>query len=347
MLSLLVVNYRSAALAIEAIRTARAATALPLQVVVVDNSCDASETEMVQPHADISIVSAVNRGYAGAINDGRRACEGEVIIVCNPDVTFTEGSIDALASAIGGDVAVAGPALFWDSALRWRLPPADRTTAMEKLDEAIASRSAAWFGARDRRRIRKRAAFWGLKTTQRVDAVSGAVMAIRTRDFDDAEGFDERFALYFEETDFVRRIAARRRSTVHVPSARCRHLYNQSAGKVASEAAQRYAESERRYLSKWNGPLVARLLKSIEQPVGIPDAPLTEVPSIDVPKDGLVVEASPQSSFTTAAGYIPAQGERRVTLPADVWSSFRGETLSLRVVDPRSGEVLGVSRALK
>jgi GT2 family glycosyltransferase len=330
MLSLLLVNYRSASLAIEAIRTARGATAEKLQVVVVDNSCDAAEADALRPHADVLIVSETNRGYAGAINDGRPRCDGEVIVVCNPDVTFGAGSIEALVQAIGGDVAVAGPALFWDAAMRWFLPPSERMTGMEKLDEVLASRSTAWFRARDRRRIRKRAAFWALRETTRVESISGAVMAIRADDF---EPFDERFALYFEETDFLRRLAERRRAIVYVPSARCRHLYNQSAGQVSAEAAARYLESEMKYLAKWNGPFVARLLKSIEKPMDRPEPALAA--AIDLPRDGLIVEASPMASFATAAGYIPLQGERHVEVPQEVRSSFRGSALYLRAVDPR------------
>lgn len=346
MLSLLVVNYRSAALAIDAIRTARAATTDELQVVVVDNSCNAGEADALRPHADVLLVSATNRGYAGAINDGRRVCKGEVIVVCNPDVVFENGSIDALAAALvgttGGDVAVAGPALYWDTAMRWMLPPADRLTAIEKLDEVLASRSSQWFAMRDRRRIRQRAAFWRLRETTPVESVSGAVMAIRGRDFDD---FDERFSLYFEETDFLRRLAERRRRSVYVPSARCRHLYNQSAGQVAAEAGARYLESEMRYLAKWNGPFVARLLKSLERPVTPQEPPAAA--AVELPKEGLVVEASPLPSFATAAGYIPSHGERRVELPEEVRTSFRGSTLYLRVVDPSSGEVVQSVRALK
>jgi GT2 family glycosyltransferase len=342
MLSLLVVNYRSAALAIDAIRTARAATTDELQVVVVDNSCNAAEADTLRPHADVLLVSATNRGYAGAINDGHSVCKGEVIVVCNPDVAFECGSIDVLAAALSGDVAVAGPALYWDSAMRWMLPAAERLTAVEKLDEVLASRSPRWFAMRDRRRIRKRASFWQLRETTSVESISGAVMAIRARDFDD---FDERFALYFEETDFLRRLAERRRRIVYVPSARCRHLYNQSAGQVAAEAAARYLESEMRYLAKWNGPFVARLFKSLERPVTPPEPP--SAAAVELARDGLVVEASPLLSFATAAGYIPSREERRVELPEEVRTSFQGSTLYLRVVDPSSGEVLQSVRALK
>jgi hypothetical protein len=215
-------------------------------------------------------------------------------------------------------------------------------TGIEKAGEVLASRSAAWFRARDRRRIRKRAAFWALRETTRVESISGAVMAIRAADF---EPFDERFVLYFEETDFLRRLAERRRAIVYLPSARCRHVYNQSAGQVSSEAAARYLDSEVKYLAKWNGPFAARLLKSLERPVQLPDPPSAR--AIELPRDGLIVEASPASSFSTAAGYVPSQGERSVAVPEDVRASFRGSALYLRVVDPSSGEVLASVRALK
>ena len=127
MISLLVVNYHSAALAVEAIRSARAASASPsLQVVVVDNSEDPREAEALRRIADRVIVPDRNRGYAGGINAGRPACEGDVIIVANPDVVFSPGSIDRLVEPLEGRVAVTGPALFWDDAHEWFLPPGDR-----------------------------------------------------------------------------------------------------------------------------------------------------------------------------------------------------------------------------
>src|SRR5882724_5631981 len=123
--SLLIVNYRSAPLALDAIRTARAASSQPLQVVVVDNSVDPSEVELLHRDADVVIASPRNLGYAGGINLGRRACDGEVVIVSNPDVRFGEMAIDRLVEV---DAAVAGPALFWDDRHEWMLPPAELHT---------------------------------------------------------------------------------------------------------------------------------------------------------------------------------------------------------------------------
>ncbi|HEX2121335.1 MAG TPA: glycosyltransferase [Thermoanaerobaculia bacterium] len=340
MISLLVVNYRSAALAADAIGSARAATSGPLQVVVVDNSCDPAEAERLRPVADTLLVAETNGGYAGGINLGRRACESETIVVTNPDVTFAPNAIDRLASTLDAKTAVAGPALFWDEAHQWMLPPADLNTTAQKLDEVLATRSRAWFEQRDRRRFRARLAFWSLARTTGVRVLSGAVLAIRAADFDEVGGFDERFRLYFEEVDFLRRIAARRKRIAYVPEARCRHLYNQSAGQDAAAAGARYVESEMRYLEKWSGPFAARLLKRLERGMPVRDA-LPFDGSIAVDRDDVVVEASPLASFSTAAGHFPRGG--RVTLPDDVLRALRSETLYLRVVT-RSGDVVATLR---
>ena len=331
MISLLVVNYRSAALAIDASRTARAATTRPLQIVVVDNSCDGGEADALRPHADVLIAAESNLGYAGAINRGRGACEGEVIVVSNPDVTFAPDAIDRLVEPIDHRTAVAGPALFWDGSHTWMLPPGDLSTGWHKLDEIVASRSRAWAEQRDRRRFRRRLAFWSLTNPTAVETLSGAVMAIRSADFDELGGFDERFRLYFEETDLLRRMPKR---IVYVPAARVRHLYNQSA---ASEMSALYAESERKYLEKWNGPWAARTLLGVRRP----QPPLSarepqRAPSWNL--DEVVYEASPLADFSTAAGHFPTSPE--VDVPEDVWRTLKDPVLYLRVVVRATGEVL-------
>jgi N-acetylglucosaminyl-diphospho-decaprenol L-rhamnosyltransferase len=317
-IALLVVNYRSSALALEAIRTARAASARPLQVVAVDNSVDPAEADALRGTADVLIVSPTNAGYAAAINAGRRACDAELLVVSNPDVRFAPGAIDALADA---GAAVAGPTLFWDDAHQWMLPPAELHTRAEVLDRALASRARTWAKRRDRRRFLRRLAFWELQRTTAVRAISGAVMAIRAKVFDEAGGFDERFRLYFEENDFLRRV---RGEIVYVPGARCRHLYNQSAAGSA-EAAALYGQSEAAYLRKWGGAWV----KALEREAARPSWQRA------TGNRQLVTEASPLPAFDTAAGCLA--GERDVS--DDVWSAYRGDILYMRTL-ARDGRVV-------
>jgi len=337
MISLLIVNYRSAELAIEAIRSARAATAEPLQVVVVDNSVDEAQAELLRPHCDVLLLSPANIGYAAAINVGRKQCQGSAIVVSNPDVVFRESAIDILTSALDDErVAVAGPALYWDDRGEWILPPSDLETAWDKLDEALATRSEVWFSWRDRRRIRRRLRFWELETQTAVKAISGAVMAISARDFDAVGGFDERFRLYFEENDFLRRVAAVGKRILYVPEARCRHLYNQSAGQSA-EAAAFYAQSEKAYLEKWYGSHLANTLTRLVREIRLPEPTRAGI-SIPIAERDVFVEASPLRTFSTAAGHFPGGGSLHV--PAEVWRSYRGNALYLRIVRRADAQVL-------
>jgi GT2 family glycosyltransferase len=319
-ISLLVINYRSASLAAEAVRTARSSSVEPLQVIAVDNSVDPAEAEALRGIADVVIQPSRNLGYAGGINAGRRACDGEMIIVSNPDVHFGEKAIDRLVDA---DAAVAGPALYWDDAYRWMLPPAELHTRREVIDRLFASRSKVWARGRDQRRFQTRVAFWSLDKPTRVRALSGAVMAIRASAFDAAGGFDERFPLYFEENDFLRRV---RGDVVYVPAATCRHLYNQSAG-ASDEAAAMYARSEILYLRKWGGAFAKRFERGL---------PRVSATSMHAATD-VVVEASPLASFDTAAGHL--QGDV-ADVPDEIWNAYRGDVLYLRAVDRTSGRVL-------
>jgi N-acetylglucosaminyl-diphospho-decaprenol L-rhamnosyltransferase len=325
--SLLLINYRSASLAIDAIRTARDSSSQPLQVVAVDNSVDISEASALRSVADVVIVAPRNLGYAGGINAGRRACDGDVIIVTNPDVRFEAGAIDALVDA---NAAVAGPALFWDGEYTWRLPPAELHTANEVASRALASRSRAWTRARDRRRFFARVAFWSLAEKTQVRALSGAVLAIKAKTFDDADGFDERFQLYFEENDFLRRVAV---DLVYVPAARCHHLYNQSAG-ASPESAALYAQSEKQYLRKWGGGFAKRFERNIP-PMALEQHHERRPRVFD---GDIVIEASPLPTFETAAGHFATGSIADV--PEDVWRTYRGDVLYLRAVDRRRGRVL-------
>ncbi|HEY0789328.1 MAG TPA: glycosyltransferase, partial [Thermoanaerobaculia bacterium] len=128
--TLVVVNYHSADMACRAIETARAASSVPLQAVIVDNSGDPAERDRVAAAgADVVIDAPDNPGYGEGANRGRAAANGEILIVANPDVVFAPGSIDRLAAALEADRAVmSGPRFLWDAAGSWLLPPPELPT---------------------------------------------------------------------------------------------------------------------------------------------------------------------------------------------------------------------------
>ncbi len=327
MLTLVIVNYRSAALAIEAIRTARLTTKRPLEIIVVDNTESPGEAELLRPHADRLLSPFHNPGYGAAINLAAIEARGEVIIVSNPDVVFDVDSLDLLCDEVETGAGVAGPAFFWDTAFTWRMPPAEVHTAITKLDESVATRLAWWQKRSDRRRLAARIAFWRQTGSHDAESLSGAVLAFPA-ELLRRERFDERYFLYFEETDLLRRLSRAGHQIRHVPQARCRHLFNQSAGGNPL-ASGTYARSEAAYHAKWSPRPMRWLAEAIARPAAIP---VVRSGSLTADRDGMLAEVSPSPDFAAAAGAFVRPGP--VTVPAEILASLRQMNLFLRLVDP-------------
>lgn len=331
MTALVIVNYRTAQLAVRAAASARAASSQPLRVIIVDNSEDPAEAERLRGAADELIVAETNLGYGRAVNLARSRIADAAFIVSNPDVVFGPGSIDLLIDELAAGAAVAGPALHWDEAFTWILPPSYEHRLGEKVHEVLASRSSTANALLDRMRVRARVAFWQLDDVTDVTTISGAVMAFRTDAFDAAGGFDERFWLYFEETDLLRRIRSSGGAIRYVPDAKVRHLFNQSAAQASQRAAAAYDESETLYHGKWDGRRRFELVKRFERP---PRTLRAKSAPLIVAREGLFVEVSPVASFSVAAGRIATQG--RVLLPDDVRQTLGGQTVYGRTIAPES-----------
>jgi hypothetical protein len=93
-----------------------------------------------------------------------------------------------------------------------------------------------------------------------------------------------------------------------------------------------------RYLEKWNGPFVARVLKRLERPLpaagGTLGAQRIDGPVL-VDRDDVIVEASPLPSFDTAAGRVAERGA--IDVPPNAWTA---PAIYLRSVVRRTGEIL-------
>lgn len=334
---LIVINYRSAVLTAQAIATARLASSRPLTVVVVDNSCDQRESAaLATAGADLLISAPHNLGFAGGINLGLSQSSGEEIVISNPDVEFFGSSIDRLFESLVGAFELAGPKFVWDRNGELLLPPAQVDGRASLLDTTLSSRSRGWKGISDRRRIRARLAFWRTVERTPVNAVSGAVMAFRRSLVARIGAFDERFRLYFEEIDFQRRMRSRGDRIVYVPDSVCRHLYNQSAASTES-AARSFDESEAAYHSKWGTGSFHGMTKRWRRPDAAPGFEDRD-PLLAIPLAGgtsaVLAEASPLASFRSAAGAFPSSSS--FLFPADVWESYKGSELFLRIVNLES-----------
>ena len=126
---------------------------------------------------------------------------------------------------------------------------------------------------------------------------------------------------------------------LHLPAARCHHRYNQSAGRTPT-AAERYAESELRFLAKRYGERFARwAILSRRGPLHPPAEfrPVASSTLFELPHGAWLVEASPLRDFTTSAGSFFEGGELR--MPSEILRDYRGEALFVLATERSTGRV--------
>ena len=232
------------------------------ETFVVDNNSSDGSVEMVRaefPQATV-IVNDANVGFGRANNIALARAAGEYVLLLNPDAQLEDGALDRLAEALdrepGG--ALVGPlvvsedggtqstrrrfptvqTLFFESTpLQSLLPPAHALLR----DYYVMDRSD--------------------NESQEVDWLVGACLLVRRSAIERVGGFDERFFMYFEETDWCRRFRQAGWSVRFETMAVARHLGGQSSEQVPARRQCEFNESKCRYARKWHGLAVSLALR--------------------------------------------------------------------------------------
>lgn len=342
MISAVIVHYRTPRLleaAVAALHEDARTSAVPLEVVVVDNGAASAEAAggaaPEDPGAQV-LRPAGNLGYAAGMNLGVEHATGDVLLLMNADVAVEPGCLGALLDALA-DADIAGPRLFWDRGCRLMLPPQQLRTRRAELDAALAERSPVW-GRSFRRRWRRRArAFWRAGEPTLCYELTGACLAVTRDGWRRVGRFDEGFRLYYEETEWLLRARSAGVRAVLAPAARCVHAYDQSA-KREPRAQLWFEESAERFRRRRYGAWFAALLRRLER---VPRR-FEECPSLG----GGPVEGEAWVEVTTLPLGVPSAGCRvpageaaAFEMPEDVRAGARSD-LWVRVTD-EGGRDLG------
>jgi N-acetylglucosaminyl-diphospho-decaprenol L-rhamnosyltransferase len=171
------------------------------EVVVVDNDREAPPEI---PHPVRLIRNPQNLGFARACNQGAYVARGETVLFINPD-TLVEGDFfEGLEGFLdeNPEAGVAGP----------RIVGADgeiQLTARKELSflSGFLGRTSLLTRLFPKNPLVKRLFPAAEKLTgpTAVDWIAGTCMAVRRRTLEEIGGMDERFFMYFEDTDLCRR----------------------------------------------------------------------------------------------------------------------------------------------
>lgn len=240
-LSIIIVNWNGGSLlrrCLETIVSSRPATSY--EIIVIDNASEDDSLdqlracELVAPliaNQQLRIINnAENRGFGAANNQGFALTESPFVFLLNLDTEVRPGTIDTLMQTIKSDprIGVCGPKILnSDGSLQISAffnPPRVWHTVLSQLK----------FYHLLPHRLRGELLLgrhWDHDRLRSVPMLSGAAMLARREMIDEVGGFNERFHMYSEDTEWCWRITKAKWKLVFVPEAVLLHHGAQSSMK--------------------------------------------------------------------------------------------------------------------
>lgn len=259
--SVVVVSYNTRQMTLDCLRTLYADLGdLPAEVFVVDNaSSDGSVAAVAEAFPNVRVIAnPQNVGFGAANNQAMRVARGEFIMLLNSDAFPKPGTTRALVDYLRSHpkVGVVGPKIL----------NADGST--QQSCYRFPTPGQAW-----RENLWISAAFgahpvlgdyrtWPHDRERDVEWIIGACMLLRRDVFERVGGFDERFFMYAEETDWQRRIRDAGWEIAFTPAAQVTHLGGASGAKEKARVNRHFFESLDRYEYKHHGLIGLVLLRA-------------------------------------------------------------------------------------
>lgn len=230
-LSVIVVSYNTRELLARCLRSlGPGARETPHEIVVVDNASGDGSAEMVGREFPrvLLIANPANVGFARAANQGIRAARGEFPALVNSDAEAPRGSLDALVAFLRARPAVGavGPRTLGPDG-----HPIRSAFRFPSLLRPYLNFAALRWIAGDAFSLSYPAGARAMEEGGEVDWLSGACLVLRRKALDQVGPLDERFFMYFEDTDLCRRLRQGGWAVWYWPQVRVVHHVGGSSGR--------------------------------------------------------------------------------------------------------------------
>lgn len=193
-----ILNYNGYIDTVNCIESLKKVNYKKLKLVVVDNaSTDDSVQQLKKNFSDIKfIVSDENLGYAGGMNLGIKHAlknEGDLILLSNNDIEFTENFLEPLINIITSreEIGIVSPKILYLH---------DKDTIYFAGGEFRISLCGAFNPFQG-----KPSQYFGNRL-RKISFVDGSCLLVKKRVFEKIGFLDEKYFMYFEDLDFSKKV---------------------------------------------------------------------------------------------------------------------------------------------
>lgn len=259
-----VLNYRNALQAVRCAKALLAQTAREqMEVFVVDNHSEDDSIGILRAslgHLPVRIIETPrNGGFGFGYNTGIHYANGRYILINNPDKILQPDAVERMVALLRSEpnIGILAPRLVHDdgtqrASIRSIPRPADLLIKRTFLKKFFPHRVAHYL----------QSSLDPLKQHD-VDWVAGGCFMVEREFFQKIGGFDERYFLFFEDTDLCRRTWKAGKRVVYTPQISAtdkkRRLSEMSALRMLfSPVGRAHIASAVKFFTKWRGEPIAR-----------------------------------------------------------------------------------------
>lgn len=266
LVSVIVVSYNTNALTLDCLAALYGALGdLPSEVWVVDNASQDGSAQAVRdwfPQARV-LANTENKGFGAANNQALCQAQGEFLMLLNTDAFVGSETVSALVAYLKEHprAALVGPRLVnRDGSLQqscYRYPSPARAWLENLGVSSLPALPSRWGDYKK----------WTHDAPRAVDWVIGACLLLRRAAYEQVGGFDERFFMYAEETDWQRRFRDKGWQIGFTPAATVTHLGGASGASESARVNAHFFDSLDLYTRKHHG-LIGLLSLRLAMTVG-------------------------------------------------------------------------------
>jgi len=234
------------------------------EVIYVDNgSSDETCLEVRSLFPKVKIIqSKSNLGFTKANNLGFQYSNGEYLLFLNSDTEIVGQALSKMVNylEVHKKIGVLGPKLYQNREHKLQISSTGELTPLAAIFAFTFLNK--WF---PNNQFSKKyfLSDWDRDSERQVAAVSGAALMIRKEIFEKIEGFDERFFIYFEESDLCRSVRKIGCQVVYYPKAEVVHFGGKTTSKISWQMKSVFLLSRFKYFEKHFGLPVAILTETI------------------------------------------------------------------------------------
>ena len=231
-----------------------------METLVVDNGSSDDTCKLVRllfPWAQL-ITGHGNIGFASGNNLGLKAAQGRNFLILNPDTEIYPGTLKTLLDYADANINVGmiGPHLInMDGSLQhstFRFPNI-RQAAYGFFEKLVPVNSV------ENGRYHHEA----YRIEREVDHILGAAMLVKRHLWTQIGGFDDKYALYFEETDWCYRARQAGWKLAYIPTPTIMHYGAHTTSTSPERSSVLFARSQARFYRKNLGLFNYLVLKAI------------------------------------------------------------------------------------